>query len=457
MKNKKLIFIQGLGVIGSINAFCISHKNYNDQVIGFESKNKNGEEIIRKINQGQFPFKSKDKKLKFVVNSVRRNRNLIVTNNYELIKQKKSPDIIICCLALKYFLNKKKQTIENNKFIKNFSQIIQTINHKTLIIVQTSLPPGFSKKFLIPLASKTLKKNTKGKFDVPLYSYSYERVTPGYRLVDSFLNEQRVFSYNNIKAKKLFKSFFSKILNFNNPLLELNDITECETGKILENSYRATNIAFLNEWMDYSKKLKLNLNKILEFIRLRPTHSNIRYPGLGVGGFCLTKDPMFGKYSLKEIFKFKNDKFKFSTNSIIINQKMINHTIEIINEKLVNLKKKRILLVGITYIDGSDDIRSSPSLELGRTLKKEFKSDVVYYDKFYGKKSQNLNNVNFKTDYFDAVIFCVKGSFSNNVFKSQLIKKTKLVLDTSQIFDKKITNQLMKLNKKFVILGNYKY
>ena len=166
---------------------------------------------------------------------------------------------------------------------------------------------------------------------------------------------------------------------------------------------------------------------------------------------------MFGKYSLKEIFKFKNDKFKFSTNSIIINQKMINHTIEIINEKLVNLKKKRILLVGITYIDGSDDIRSSPSLELGRTLKKEFKSDVVYYDKFYGKKSQNLNNVNFKTDYFDAVIFCVKGSFSNNVFKSQLIKKTKLVLDTSQIFDKKITNQLMKLNKKFVILGNYKY
>ena len=457
MKNKKLILIQGLGVIGSINAFCIAHKNYNDQIIGFEANNKIGDEIINKIKKGKFPFKSKDKKLRLVVNSVKKNKNLIATNNYEIIKQNKSPDIVICCLALKYFSTKKKQMVENSKFIKNFSQIIQNINHKTLIIVQTSLPPGFSKKYLIPMASKTLKKNTKGKFDVPLYSYSYERVTPGHRIVDSFLKMQRVFACNNIKSKKLFKSFFSKILNFNNSLLELDDITECETCKILENSYRATNIAFLNEWMDYSKKLKLNLNKILEFIRLRPTHSNIRYPGLGVGGFCLTKDPMFGKYSMNEIFKFKYDKFNFSTNSIIINRKMINHTIEIINDELINLKKKRILLVGITYLDGSDDIRKSPSLELGRILKTKFGSDVVYYDNFYSKKLQNLNKINFEKDYFDAVIFCVKGSFQNNVLKSKVIKKTKLILDTNQIFDKKITNYLKKLNKKFIILGDYKY
>ena len=136
---------------------------------------------------------------------------------------------------------------------------------------------------------------------------------------------------------------------------------------------------------------------------------------------------------------------------------MINHTIEVINDKLINLKKKRILLVGITYLDGSDDIRKSPSLELGRILKTKFGSDVVYYDNFYTKKLQNLNQINFEKDYFDAVIFCVKGSFKNSVFKSKVIKKTKLILDANQIFDKKITNYLKKLNKKFVILGDYKY
>ena len=93
----------------------------------------------------------------------------------------------------------------------------------------------------------------------------------------------------------------------------------------------------------FFQKLKLNLNKILRYIRLRTTHSNIRYPGLGVGGFCLTKDPMFGKYSHDKIFNYKNDKFSFSPNSISINKKMILHTIEILKENLKTLKIKKFL------------------------------------------------------------------------------------------------------------------
>ena len=456
MKSKKIVFIQGLGVIGSINAFCISYKYPKYKIIGFEANNDTGNKIIQKIDKGQFPFISNDLKLKPIVKLVSKKKNLQATNEYNLIKENKSPDIVICCLALKYYSSKKKQLDENKKFVNNFSKIISTINNRTLIIVQTSLPPGFSKKYLIPTAAKILKKNTNGKFNVPLYCYSYERVTPGRKIVESFLKMPRVFACNNLIARKKFKLFFNKILNFKNSLLELDDITECETGKILENSYRATNIAFINEWMDYAKKLKLNLNKILEYIRLRPTHSNIRYPGLGVGGFCLTKDPMFGKYSSKEIFNHKNDKFFYSTSSIKINKQMLKQTIEIIKDNLKNLKSKKILLIGITYLEGSDDIRSSPSLDLGRILKKQFNLNVNYYDRFYINQKYNLNRLNFEKDYFDAIVFCVKGSFSNVIFKSKMIKKTKLILDVNQIFDKKIINQLKKLNKKFIVLGNYK-
>jgi len=455
MKNNKIIFVQGLGVIGSINAYCIAYKKKNFDVIGFEAKNKNGKNIIEKINSGHFPFNTTDKKINSIVKTVYKKKNFIVTNDYKLIKKKKSPEVILCCLALKYYQNKNKQIIENKKFIESFKEIISTIDEKTLIIVQTSLPPGFSKKYLLPLAIKKLKQNTKGKYNTPLFSYSYERVTPGRNLTNSFLKMPRVFACNNLKAKKNFVLFFSKILNFKNSLLALDDITECETGKILENSYRAVNIAFINEWMDYSKKLKLNLNKILKYIRLRPTHSNIRYPGLGVGGFCLTKDPIFGRYSHNEIFNYKNDKFLFSTNSISVNKKMILHTIEIMKEKLKNLRDKKILLVGVTYLEGSDDIRSSPSINLGKILETRFKSKVTYYDKFYFKHTDNYNQVNFNKDFFDAIIFCVKGSFSKKILKSKIIKKTRLVLDTNQIFDNRTIEQIKNINKKITVLGNY--
>ena len=86
---------------------------------------------------------------------------------------------------------------------------------------------------------------------------------------------------------------------------ELKNIIDCETAKILENSYRATNIALIDEWTKISKYLKIDLNKIIEAIRLRNTHSNLMWPGLGVGGYCLTKDPLFAKIAARDILKLK--------------------------------------------------------------------------------------------------------------------------------------------------------
>ena len=89
MKNKQLIFVQGLGVIGSINAFCISYKFQKQEIIGFEAKNNNGKNIIKKINSGYFPFNTIDKKINSIVKSVHKKKNFIATNDYNLIKKKK--------------------------------------------------------------------------------------------------------------------------------------------------------------------------------------------------------------------------------------------------------------------------------------------------------------------------------------------------------------------------------
>ena len=73
----------------------------------------------------------------------------------------------------------------------------------------------------------------------------------------------------------------------------------------MENSYRAVNIAFIEEWTILSEKLNINLKKIIDTIKLRPTHRNMMYPGFGVGGYCLTKDPLLPESSAKYIFKIK--------------------------------------------------------------------------------------------------------------------------------------------------------
>ena len=72
----------------------------------------------------------------------------------------------------------------------------------------------------------------------------------------------------------------------------------------------------VRDWLDIAEKLNIDLFEIIKAIKIRPTHSNILNPGLGVGGYCLTKDPLFGEVSAKKLFKFKKNRYEFSTKNI---------------------------------------------------------------------------------------------------------------------------------------------
>ena len=118
-----------------------------------------------------------------------------------------------------------------------------------------------------------------------MLSYSYERIMPGYNYYDSVVNNNRVFSGINQKSIIACKNFLAKVINVKKfPLSLLNSNTECEFSKILENSYRATNIALIDEWTKYSRIAKIDIYNVLDAIKKRDTHNNIMRPGLGVGG-----------------------------------------------------------------------------------------------------------------------------------------------------------------------------
>ena len=165
-------------------------------------------------------------------------------------------------------------------------------------------------------------------------------------------------------------------------------------------------------------------------------------PGLGVGGYCLTKDPKFGELSSKIIFN-KNFKFPISTNAININREILKfNKKKIINIlKLNNLERAKIIIFGLTYKEDVDDLRNSPSLSLATSLnKKGF--NISYYDNFISEKIANIKKVKNINDLrkYDLIIFSVKHNNIKNInFKNIKISKKTIIYDSNLVLTPKQT------------------
>jgi len=123
-----------------------------------------------------------------------------------------------------------------------------------------------------------------------MLAHSYERVMPGRNYVASIRDFWRVCSGINEEAKKRVVKFLNEVLNTDKyPLTVMDRPIESETAKIVENSYRATILAFLDEWSLYAERNGVDLIKVIKAIKMRPTHSNILFPGPGIGGIVFQR------------------------------------------------------------------------------------------------------------------------------------------------------------------------
>ena len=218
-------------------------------------------------------------------------------------------------------------------------EIAHHIPEGTLLIIESTVPPGTCEKIIYPMIKDIFEKRSLN-IDNFCLAHSYERVMPGKNYLSSIINFWRVFSGINKKSEKKCEEFLSKVINTDEypppppppPLTCLQNTIASETGKILENSYRAVNIAFMEEWGRFAEHTGIDIYEIIDAIRMRPTHSNMRQPGFGVGGYCLTKDPLFAKIAARDIFKIDGHDFPFSSQSVNINSKMPKVTFRKIEE-----------------------------------------------------------------------------------------------------------------------------
>jgi len=445
------ISIIGLGFIGLPLACILADINRKGkpkfEITGIDKKYKSKLNTKEKFLEN-FKRNLTDSKLISILNKAKKNENFNLFSDYKNIKNSK---IVVVSISFDFALKNISESFNNLKNV--FKNIALNINKETLIVLETTVPPGTSEKIIVPEIKKILsKRKIQNKI---MFAYSYERVMPGKNYYNSIVNIYRCFSGLNYESSRKCKNFLKSFINTKKyPLYDLETIKACETSKIIENSYRAINIAFIDEWTTYANKIKVNLNKVIDGIKYRNTHNNIMRPGLGVGGYCLTKDPTFATISSRSLYK-SNNKFPLTLKSIDINKNMPNNSLNFIKKFLSSKKRLKILILGASYRQDIGDIRHSPSLEIYKKLKKKG-NRVLIHDPIISnivQKKYIITNKMPSIDKFDAVLFCVSHSFYKNIRISKLPKRPHY-FDLNLILSEKSKKFMRKNNYKLKVLGD---
>jgi len=338
------------------------------------------------FNRGISPVEAEDPEVAILIaRSVNEQKNMIATYTYDVLQLADILVVDVQCDYIKQDLgNLRTGYADISALETSFKVIGQKIPPECLVLIETTVPPGTTEYIAYPHIKKAFKKR-----DIrtePLLAHSYERVMPGKEYVRSVRDFWRVCSGINKESRKRVSRFLSDVLNVEQyPLTVLDRPIESETCKIVENSYRATILAFIDEWSLFSETNGVDLLKVLEAIKVRPTHSNILFPGPGIGGYCLPKDGGLGLWAYKHLMGFENDIFKITPQAININDTRALHAAQLVRDCLRNMGKivaaSQICLLGVSYREDVGDTRYSGSEIIIRKLT-EMGADVKAHDPY---------------------------------------------------------------------------
>jgi len=390
-EGKEIVVVLGMGFVGTVMAAVIadatdSNGNPTKFVIGMQRPSTRSYWKIPLINKGISPIKSEDPGVEDLIHScVTDKKTLIATFTYDVLKLADVVVIDVQCDYKKEALgNIRDGSVDMVTLEQSFHIIGEHIQPHALVLIETTVPPGTTQQVAYPIMKKIFKK--RGINSDPLLAHSYERVMPGKNYVDSVKNFWRVCSGINNEAQNLVVKFLNEVLNTKDfPLIVLNSPIESETSKIIENSYRATILAFLDEWSLFAERNGVDLKKVIEAIKVRPTHSNIIFPGPGIGGYCLPKDGGLGVWAYKHILGWEDEIFKVTPQAIDINDTRALHVPQLVRDALRNMSvpiaAAEILILGASYREDVGDTRYSGSEVIVRRLT-EMGAEIRVHDPY---------------------------------------------------------------------------
>lgn len=364
-RNRKPVVVQGLGFVGSAMLTATAASLNKDNLplyncIGVDLSTEPGLRKIGCINNGKLPIATSDGHFLDVFSRCFKIGNIMATADEYAYSV---ADIVIVDINLDVQKCNKNGSImvsvSLDAFLSAMRTIASRIKPSCLVIIESTVPPGLCEKVIAPLFKKEFTKRKLTECPVNL-CHSYERVMPGKDYLKSITSFYRVFSGINEMSRKKARIFLESVIDTRNfPLTEFASTTASEMGKVLENSYRATNIAFMQEWTEFAEIAGINLFDVISGIKKRETHKNIMLPGFGVGGYCLTKDPLLADWSNRMFFNRKKN-LGFSVSGVEMNEVMPLHSFSILKKQLKSLEGKRIAILGVSYRSDVGDTRFSP-------------------------------------------------------------------------------------------------
>ncbi len=375
---REIVVVMGMGFVGLVMAAIVADAEDADGnpryfVIGLQRPSARSYWKVPRIDEGVCPLASEDPEVPEIVErTVRDKGTFVATYNEEALSLADTVVVDVQCdIVKKGLANVTMATVEIAAFRAAIKTIGEFIPAHALVLIETTVPPGTTEQVVAPIIAKRFAQ--RGIKSSPLVAHSFERVMPGREYVSSIRDFWRVCAGVDARSTERCETFLRNVLHTDEfPLTVLDTPLESETAKVMENSFRATCIAFSAEWGDFAEEHGVDLVKVIEAIRMRPTHNNMLFSGPGVGGYCLPKDGGFGMWSHRYLLGSNRDIFAMTPHAIDINDTRGFHVVDLVQETLEELGRplegSRVLVLGCSYREDVGDTRYSPSELIVRKL-----------------------------------------------------------------------------------------
>ncbi|MCD6462045.1 MAG: nucleotide sugar dehydrogenase [Thermoplasmata archaeon] len=373
------VVVIGMGYVG-IPAAALFADVPGFEVIGVQRRSKRSGWKIDVLNRGECPIGGDEPGLPELIHRVVvEKRTFRVTDDYTVVKD---ADAILIDVQTPT----DERGIPRYESLKEVSRTIAPFLRKgQLVVIESTVAPGTTDNIVKPI----LEEGSGMKAGEDFYlAFSYERVMVG-RLIHNIQNYPRIIGGINEESTKRAMDLYKHIVK--QPLHPTNALT-AEVAKTVENAYRDVNIAFANEVALLCESLGIDAYEVRRLVNTLPNDPsnpianpvrNVHIPGAGVGGHCLPKDSWLLKYGVDSYGRFPlPDVPDVIIDSRRLNDSMPLHVVELLEEALAEkglpLKGSRIAVLGVAFLENSDDPRNTPTTPLLKALREKGAEVVIH-------------------------------------------------------------------------------
>lgn len=397
-----MINVIGLGYIGLPTALMMA--SHGIEVIGTDYNN----ELVSTLNTGHTTFKEEglDELFHEAVKA-----GIKFTTEYQVT------DTYIVSVPTPY--DKFSKKVDACYVIAAIKDILKVCLRGTTIIIESTVSPGTINKHVKPMIEEC---GFRPGEDVHLV-HAPERIIPG-NMIFEMLHNNRTIGADDRAIGEYVKGLYA---SFCQGEIVVTDIKTAEMTKVVENTYRAVNIAFANELAKICRHDDMDVYEIIRICNMHP-RVNILQPGPGVGGHCISVDPWFLVGDYPSLAKVIDESMKTNDG---MPDFVLNRIYEIM-KKVGMTDLSRVGLYGLTYKENVDDMRESPTLQLIESQERHLAEGLKVYDPFITKDvvKNQYHDFDFFLENIDFIVIMVK----HNEIKNNMDKlKDKIVLDCHNI------------------------